>query len=384
MPPQMGVEDDNGPQQRALLRELTDIESKVIWELENWKRAEEARFRYNLKQRESEFVEKLRADWRQKEIDRDKVKRSLTIQVFKEMENKMAAHTQKMQNKLNQLNKRESRIILLEEELKQKIAETSRQLAMKDNETDDQKAKMADEKKNLQKRIKELEDKNRKLEEITKNLEEDLRLYKIEQEKSPIELVKRELNERILEIGQLRKEIEKTEEIKEEYRKHFDRLKEEVIKLKRERDQVIIEANSKHDKELAVLKNQLTQIGQGGQLGGDKPNYNSLREELYRIKGGPAAADNFQGQGAMTHPAGGFNQYQSPASAAKYAPSIGGQQAPPQQHPGIQTSGAYTDSQEYANYTRLKNERALLLKQGYLESDPLVTQIDEALKRLRD
>ena len=296
------------------------------------------------------------------------------------MENKIAGHTQKMQAKLNQLNKRESRIILLEEELKQKIAETSRQLAQKDVEVDDQKIKMSDDKKTLQKRIKELEDKNKKLEEIGKNLEEDLRLYRIEQEKSPIELVKKELNERVLEISQLRKEIDKTEEIKEEYRKHFDRLKEEVIKLKRERDQVIIDSTSKHDKELAILKNQLGQLGQGQQVGGDRPNYNSLREELHRIKGGVSGGgeglqnyhlqqQNYQGgldkqpQIQTTGPSG----FQQPvASAAKGH------------------SGAYTDSQEFANYTRLKNERALLLRQGYLENDTLVTQLDEALRRLRD
>lgn len=60
-------------QQKIILRELADIETKVIWELENWKRAEEARFRFNLKQKESEFIEKLRADWKQKDIDREKV-----------------------------------------------------------------------------------------------------------------------------------------------------------------------------------------------------------------------------------------------------------------------------------------------------------------------
>lgn len=60
-------------QQQALLRELGDIETKVIWELENWKRAEEARFRFNLKQKEAEHVERMRAEWRQKELDREKV-----------------------------------------------------------------------------------------------------------------------------------------------------------------------------------------------------------------------------------------------------------------------------------------------------------------------
>lgn len=60
-------------QQKAIIRELADIETKVIWELENWKRAEEARFRYNLKQKEADHIEKLRGEWRLKEIEREKV-----------------------------------------------------------------------------------------------------------------------------------------------------------------------------------------------------------------------------------------------------------------------------------------------------------------------
>ena len=72
IPTGMVVEED-AQEQKAILRELADIESKVIWELENWKRAEEARFRFNLKQKEAEFVEKMRAEWKQKELDREKV-----------------------------------------------------------------------------------------------------------------------------------------------------------------------------------------------------------------------------------------------------------------------------------------------------------------------
>jgi hypothetical protein len=72
LPATLMAEDDL-LQQKAILRELGDIESKVIWELENWKRAEEARFRFNLKQKEAEHVERMRADWKQKEIDRERV-----------------------------------------------------------------------------------------------------------------------------------------------------------------------------------------------------------------------------------------------------------------------------------------------------------------------
>ena len=46
-------------------------------------------------------------------------------------------------------------------------------------------------------------------------------------------------------------------------------------------------------------------------------------------------------------------------------------------------SGAYKDPYNFSNQRRLMNERAMLLKQGYLENDPLVFQIDQAIKQLK-
>lgn len=373
IPAQLTVaQDQTTVQHQAVLRDMVDIESKVIWELENWKRAEEARFRYNLKQKEAELAEKMRAEWKQKELDREKA--------FKETENKMAGHLQRMQSKMNQLQKRESRLVLLEEELKQKISETSRQLALKDAEADEFKQKMLDEKKLQSKKIKELEEKNKKLEEIGKGLEEDLRLNRIEQERSPIELVKKELNDRLMEISQLKKEVEKTDEIKEEYRKHFDRLKDEVLKLKRERDQAIMEANTKHDKDIQLLRNQLGQITGGGA----GPNFNSLRDELFRIKGGTGGADlqnlptNIQGK----QPYSNTLPVPQNALSSPVAPRFSADTGRPDKN--FTHSGTYTDPQDISNYARLKQEKAALLRQGYQETDQLVQQVEAALKNMRE
>lgn len=303
----------------------------------------------------------------------------------------MAGHLQKVQAKVNQLSKREHRLILLEEELKQKIGETSRQLAQKDEEIEEVKAKTAEERKSLLKKLKDSEEKNKKLEEIVKNLEEDLRLYKIEQEKSPIEIVKNELNEKMIEIAQLRKEIEKTDEIKEEYRKHFDRLKEEVIKLKRERDIALLEANTKHDREITLLRNQINQLSTAGQQGN---TFNALREELMRIQGGTGGADLKSVAGTQML---GGQMYGHPSSIGRdqfgtghISGAPGGGQAEPRftansqpDRPTDQT-GAYKDPHNLSNIRRLMNERAMLLRQGYLENDPLVVQIDEAIKQLKN
>lgn len=300
-------------------------------------------------------------------------------QVFKDIEVKMAGHNQKLQTKLNQLGKRESRLVLLEEELKQKIGETSRQLAYKDAESEEQKAKWAEEKKALQKKVKELEDKNKKLEDLTKSLEEDFRLYKIAQENSPIEVVRKELSERIVEITSLRKELEKTDEIKEEYRKHFDRLKEEVLRLKKERDQALIEANTKHDSDLQQLKKQLQQIG-ATTGSGPQYNYDTLRQELWRLRGGSQGTDAPARPPSMTQPLPPRQDYPQ-LNTQELLGQRGSAQSQPESRPA--GSHAYPDSRDIANITRLKNERSMLLKQGYQESDPLVQKIDEAMRKLK-
>lgn len=302
----------------------------------------------------------------------------------------MLGHMQKMQSKVNQLNKREHRLILIEEELKQKIGETSRQLSQKDEEMEEQKVKVQEEKKNLQKKVKDLEEKNKKLEEIIKNLEEDLRLYKIEQEKSPIEIVKRELNERVLEIAQLRKEMEKTEEIKEEYRKHFDKLKDEVIKLKRERDQAIIDSNTKHDKELALLRNQLNQLGQNTQTGNV---YATLREELWKIKGGTGGGEVRNPSEERVQQGNNYGQFGQPIrdqlgtmqSRAGYGVGLAEPRFTDNSHQERPTgqSGTYSSGYDVANIRRLMSEKAMLLKQGYQETDPLVIEIEQEIKRLK-
>lgn len=259
------------------------------------------------------------------------------------------------------LSKRESRLILVEEELKQKINETSRQLAQKDMDSESAMGKQQEEKKVLQKKIRDLEDKNKKLEELVKSIEEDLKLYKLEQEKSPVEIIKRELQVKAMEIADLRKELDKTEEIKEEYRKHFERLKEEVFRLKKERDQAIVSSQAKHDRELDVIKQQLNQIGSTNQ----GTNFNSLREELQRIKGHETLGNTLPTRNVVTNavpnmPRGTLDSTEPIAKAI----------------------GSYAREAETSNLNRLVMERANLLKQGYLQNDHLILQLDNAIQEL--
>lgn len=91
---------------------------QAVWQLELWKRAEEAKFKAWLKQREIERIEEVTAQWKQKEADREKL--------FNEAMNKVVQLESKTRTKALELQRREERIVQLEEDLKAKITEVSR------------------------------------------------------------------------------------------------------------------------------------------------------------------------------------------------------------------------------------------------------------------
>ena len=72
-----------------------------------------AKFLVHLKQKEIEKIEEVTKDWKRKELERD--------QTFSESLHKVASVEGKMRQKATDLQRREERIIQLEEELRHKI-----------------------------------------------------------------------------------------------------------------------------------------------------------------------------------------------------------------------------------------------------------------------
>lgn len=102
-----------------------------------WKRAEEAKFKAYLKQREIEKIEEITYAWKKKEQEREVT--------FNDSLKQMEALDGKLRQKALDLQRREERIIQLEEELKHKISEVSRQLANKEEEIINIKKRFKDE-----------------------------------------------------------------------------------------------------------------------------------------------------------------------------------------------------------------------------------------------
>ena len=86
------------------MNEISSLEYKIIWELETWKKSEEAKFKYQLKSKEIEYFTKLNEEWRKKELERDKI--------FKSTEAKLQTVESRLKQKANELQKREQKVQL--------------------------------------------------------------------------------------------------------------------------------------------------------------------------------------------------------------------------------------------------------------------------------
>lgn len=258
--------------QQFLLSEMAEVESKIIWELENWKKTEEAKYRYSLRQREIEFLQKQEGDWQKKELEREKH--------FKDHETKLVQMQTKLKNKVSEQSKREQKIILLEEELKQKIIETGRQMANKDEENDKLTAQMTEEKVKLNNKVKDLEHKLKDWEKKWKEREIEFEEYKKIIEDSPVQMVKNELQEKVMEIAELRREQVKTDEVKEEYKKNFDRMKNEIIHQREEKDNIMKNTERNHLTQMEYMRNQLAALGYMN----DATAINNLKADINNLK----------------------------------------------------------------------------------------------------
>ena len=118
------------------------MDYQAVWQLEMWKRAEEAKFKAYLKQREIEKIEEITFSWKLKESEREST--------FNESLRNMENLETKLRQRALDLQRREERIIQLEEELKHKITEVSRSLASKEEEVLNVKKRFKEEKTQLE------------------------------------------------------------------------------------------------------------------------------------------------------------------------------------------------------------------------------------------
>jgi len=200
-------------------------EEAVIWDLEVWKRAEQTKFKAYLKQLEYEFLSNISEDFQKKDEEREKE--------FKAKINELNVLQTRLRKKATELESRENKLNLMEEELKMKMNEVARQLANKEDEIvyynkrfKESKMLLEKDKQNLLKQVEEKEREIQKLETQFKN-------FKKEVDDSPLTLIKNELNRKTLQLEESNREKERIVGEKEKYRQQSEKLKIDLVKIKK-------------------------------------------------------------------------------------------------------------------------------------------------------
>jgi len=160
----------------------------------------------------------------------------------------------KLRQKAMELQKREERIIQLEEELKHKITEVSRQLAGKEEEVINTKKRFKEEKTALEHDKKKanttIEDLKVKLEQADKKFYN----YKLEIEQSPLNVLRNELAQRQIDVVELETRANQANEQRDEYKSKYVNLQQQMLALKRQIDKEKEEQLNRQAVELEQIK----------------------------------------------------------------------------------------------------------------------------------
>ena len=196
-----------------------------MWQLELWKRSEEAKFKAWLKQREIERIEEITGLWKAKETERERL--------FSESLSRVTQLETKVRNKALDLQRREERIVQLEEELKNKIAEVSRQLTLKEEEVLNVKKRFKEERTTLEMDKKRLTSQIEELKGRAEAAEAKLLALKREFDESPLSVLRAELAGKNLQLIECEARGKKLAEERDDVKRQFELLKKNAIELKR-------------------------------------------------------------------------------------------------------------------------------------------------------
>lgn len=194
------LEDLGAKQKGAVLGKNENPEDyRAALELEMWKRAEEAKWKASLKQKETEYIANLSLEWQETENRRELA--------FQKLCNDVTTLENKLRTKAIELNKREKNLIKLEETKKMKIDEVVRTLALKEEEILSIRAKFHEQAGKVAKESKTLEIQIEKAKQEFYQAEETLRVCKREQDLESVNKVKLEIEELMRKNFQYSKEI---------------------------------------------------------------------------------------------------------------------------------------------------------------------------------
>lgn len=362
------MSDADNSKQMENNQEQNEKEQALIWDLEVWKRAQQAQFKAYLKQLEFEFLSKLQEDFKKREEERERE--------FKAKINELNVLKNKLSKKAAELESRENKIKLCEEELQLKLKDISNQLLIKEEEINLIKQRAKDDQLKLQKTNttlqKNIKDKMKEIE----NLEIKFQNYKKEVEDSPISVLKNEITRKQIQFEETEKQIQKLENEIKNRDKTIEKLKADIIKMRKNYE---TEKENMYKQRLEEVEKLKFDIFNQRSSSEEMKEIRELKEKIKELTMGKKN-DFMNNMGYMG--VDGFRQQ-------IICPGGG---SPPQdsQNKKVYTIISYNkkqggDDKPTNNLEKLIMERDQLISSGmYKENDPLIFQMNNKIKKISE
>ena len=352
-----------------IAKENNDQEKAIIWDLEVWKRAEQAQFKAYLKQLEFEYLSKLQEDFKKKEEEREKE--------FKSKINEINNLRNKLSKKESELESRENKIKLCEEELKMKINEVSKQIVNKDEEIDLIKKNAKEEQNKLLKNITSLKKTIENKQKEINSIEEKFNNYKKTIEDSPTSGLRNEITRKQIQNEELEKQIKNLENEIKNRDKSIEKLKVDIIKLRKnyetEKDNMYKQRLEEIEKLKFDIYNQRTSSEEMKEI-------RELKEKIKELSNPKKIENSENNFNFMTSPQGGF-----PMQYILNAPNTQSPQTKKKVYTIISYNRRDEGDKPKNELEKLIKERDQLLSSGmYRENDPLIFQLNNKIKRISD
>lgn len=139
-----------------------------------------------------------------------------------------------LKGKVLDLSKREQKIITLEDELKHKIQEVSRQLTVKEEEIISIKKRFKEEKVHLEQDKKRLTNQLTAAKDALEQTESEFRGFKHEVDESPLSVLRSEIAKQNVEKMDLEAKLTKSREDTEAIQSQLERVKADFLKLRKQ------------------------------------------------------------------------------------------------------------------------------------------------------
>jgi centrosomal protein CEP120 len=332
----------------VVLAEPQSTDYQAAWELEMWRRAEEAKWKATLKDKENLHLAEVTDQYRTQESERSKS--------FQKAMTELHQQDARMRAMMIDLQNREQRLLGLEEELKLKMNDSMRQITTKEEECASLRSRMTEQRNESNKKIAALNGEIAKYRDDLSKNEDEMRKARREQDSPQVLHLQKELAAQTLQSAELQRKLDSANAQKEKYRQQCEGVKASLSKLNAQYQEEKKAWESREREELTRFR-----LMAGAQVSSEEAR------ELQEVKQGLAQLQQTIPSQTLKPPSlpPPDNSLRAPVA---YNKSLATQSTP-----------AYSAGNKLV---QLREERQRLLEEGYGYDDPLILEFDAQITSL--